>query len=65
MGRWTKALDVAMPRLCPAMALRQLLEQRLRHSTRAASAASVPAPAPQQPTATALAEARTSVGSVR
>jgi hypothetical protein len=64
MGRWTTALEVAMPRLCPAMALRQLLEQHLRRPTQAAS----PAPTPHLTTATtvtALAAARTSVGSVR
>ena len=67
MGRWTKALEVATLRLCPAVALRQLLEQHLRRPTQAAS----PAPAPQPTrattatTMTALAAARTSVGGVR
>lgn len=49
MGRWTKALELTTARLCPAMALRPLLEHR-RRPTRA----NPPAPA-----------TRPSVGSVR
>jgi hypothetical protein len=70
MGRWTKALADATPRLCPTMGLQLLLEDSLRRhrSTRATRPTDVRRvlPASMSSPASALAEARrVSVGSVR
>lgn len=62
MGRLTKALELTMPRLCPAMALQQLLEQRRQRPTRAPVPAPTPTPATRRIPAAAT---RATVGSVR